>query len=98
MAGGRRFALRQSACNARSPTILRGPQDSCSNGMNVRVWLCLQSHIIHTGLWPGVRRQHQQETVSTVLHPSVAETVKTVSQHCQCLPTGLKPGGNEKDF
>ncbi len=26
------------------------------------------------------------------------ETVKTVSEKCQCLSTGLKPGVNEKDF
>jgi hypothetical protein len=26
------------------------------------------------------------------------ETVKTVSQHCDCLPPGLTPGVIEKDF
>jgi hypothetical protein len=26
------------------------------------------------------------------------ETVKTVSQHGECLSTGLKPGVNKKDF
>ncbi len=41
----------------------------------------------------------QRKTISMVFpFASLMETVKTVSEQYQRLPTGLKPGGNEKDF
>jgi hypothetical protein len=42
--------------------------------------------------------RHWQKTVSTVFPGFAMETVKTVSQQCECLFTGLKPGVNEKNF
>ena len=61
--------------------------------------LWLKSLLIHTGLQPGVRREGvSRKTVSTVFADFANETVKTVSQLCECFYTGLKPGVNEKNF
>lgn len=44
------------------------------------------------GFSPVLVGKHRPETVSAI------ETVKTVSQQCARLSTGLKPGVNEKEF
>ena len=57
-----------------------------------------QSRLIHTGLKPGAKRSEAVENrFNGFSCYFIKETVKTVSQRCERLFTGLKPGVNETD-
>jgi hypothetical protein len=50
------------------------------------------------GLQPGAEHETFGRNRFNGFPGFAMKTVKTVSQQCECLSTGLKPGVNEKDF